>query len=180
MLKRFFLFAALAALGLLTAGPAQAQAQGLSLAQLLALSRSATPDSARSFPALAHRLPGAEWRYRGPVGGTRDFYWTSFDPDAGAAELPDVWLSLRPSQRTHDVVFKTTVPGYEHQLRRDVAQHQLKAERLSCPDCEAVRYRGTGFVLTLYSRKKPDKYPFVAVLRLLPAPGTSAARAAAP
>ena len=173
MLKKFFLSGLLAALGLLAAGPAGAQC--LSLAQLLALSRTATPDSARSFPALARRLPGAEWRYRGPVAGTRDFYWTSFDPEADAAELPDVWLSLRPSQRTHDVVFKTTVPGYEHQLRRDVAQRRLKAERMTCLDGEALRYRGPGFVLTLYSRKKPDKYPFVAVLRLAAAPVAAAA-----
>ncbi len=174
MLKRFFLSATLAALGLLTAGSVRAQC--LSLSQLLALSRRATPDSARRFPALAARLlPGAEWRYRGPVAGTRDFYWTTFDAEADATEVPDAWLSLRPSQRTHDVVFKTNVPGCEHQLRRDLTQRQLKAERVFCRDCEAVRYRGPDFALTLYSHKKQGNYPFVAVLRLLVAPGTPAA-----
>ena len=175
-------FAAASAGLLLLLGP-PAQAQCLPLTQLLVLAHQSAAvtqmvvTGAAPHSLLQRILPADEWAYQGPVGSTRDYYWTNLEPGARAGQRPTSWLSLRPAQATHDVVLKTTAGGCIRQLRRELEQQQLHPEAVTCLDCEGVRYQAPAYNVTIYSGR-PGDYPFVLVLRQLPAPAAEAQPAA--
>lgn len=156
--------------------PARGQCLPLSL-----LTQATADGQPATVAGIQAQLPAAGWEAHpaGAVAGTS--YWLFAEgPSASAGEkaLP-TRLELRRSNQDldYDVVYKTTRKDCFGALRAELRRAGLKHEPVTCPQCEAERYSGPNYSVTLYSQaanfaagKAP--YPFVVVMH-----GSSAADA---
>jgi hypothetical protein len=116
----------------------------------------------------------SEWTYNGPTATSRETFWTT--PAENGSTIFASRLMLRAQRPGQDVVLKTTQASCVRELRSALKDRKLEAQPVTCPSCEAVRYKGTDFDATIYSKMKGD-YPFVVVIHQVPA-GMVAAPAA--
>ena len=145
---------------LLTAlGVQQTAAQCLPLSSFIDL---AVEAGGATPPAVVSQvLANTQWQYNGPVGNTKELYWTS---TAAAGETPEFRLSLRPVLQRYDVVLKTTVASCVKQLRNELTSRKLKPEPITCPNCEGQRFTlPDGNTISFYSNMK-GTYPLVIVI----------------
>jgi hypothetical protein len=140
-------------------GAQQAAAQCLPLASFSTL---AVETGGATPPAIVDQiLARSEWQYKGPVGNTKEIYWTSA---AAEGETPEFRLSLRPVLQRYDVVLKTSVASCVKQLRNELTSRKLKPEPITCPDCEGQRFTlPEGGTVSFYSNMK-GAYPLVVVI----------------
>lgn len=138
--------------------PATVRAQCLALADLLAIGAEPT---ALSAPPVVTRHLSFEWVYNGPSASSREVFWAFPTPGEGA--LPASRLLVRAQRPGQDVVLKTTQVACVRQLRSELKSRKLEAQPVTCPGCEAVRFKGPDFEATFYSQMKGD-YPYVVVV----------------
>lgn len=153
----------------------QAAAQCLPLASFSILTEA--PIGGNTPPAVASQvLAFSEWQFKGPVGNTKELYWTSA---VAAGETPEFRLSLRPVLQRYDVVLKTTVNSCVKQLRSELTSRKIKPEPITCPDCEGQRFTlPEGGTVSFYSNMK-GAYPLVVVIHPAETPAASDASKAA-
>lgn len=122
---------------------------------------------------LGSGLPTSEWElHQPPVGPV---YW-AFIASATTPATPDTRLELRRSnqQTQYDVVYKTARKTCIGDLRADLRRAKLKAEPVTCVQCEGERFIGPTYTVTLYNQQKnfdqgKAPYPFVVVVHALAA-----------
>lgn len=169
-------FSFLALLGGLAWSSQAAHAQCLPLQLLttgLASGQPLTPQ------VLSASLPASEWQLHKPPTGAA--YWAfSGEAEAGAPPAaPDTRLELRrTNQQTQpDLVYKTPRKACFNDLRAELRRAKLKAEPVTCVQCEAERFTAPTYTVTLFNQQESfgqgkAPYPFVVVVHPL-AGGTS-------
>lgn len=156
--------------GLLSYWPARSQCLPLQiLTQDLATGR-LTPQ------LMASALPDSEWEKHQPPTGT--VYWVFNAPAEPAATpaTPDTRVELRRSnkQAQYDVVYKTPRKACFNDLRAELRRTKLKAEPVTCVQCEAERFTAADYTVTIYNQQENFEqgkapYPFVVVVHSLAA-----------
>lgn len=152
-----------------------AQAQCVALSDLLAIGADPTA-LVSSKVGTDHLTP--EWTYSAATGTIREASW-AFTPAGEAA--PTARMLVRPQRPGQDVLLKTSQASCVRDLRSELKARKLTAQPVTCPNCEAVRYQGPDFDVTLYSQMKGE-FPFVVVVHQVPAgmPPAAAAGSKAP
>jgi len=169
-LRRFSFLAAFG--GLAWSSPA-VHAQCLPLQLLttgLATGQQLTPQM------LSASLPTSEWEmHKPPTGATYWAYSGAAEPSA-TTTTPDTRLELRrTNQQTQaDVVYKTPRKECFNDLRADLRRAKLKAEPVTCVQCEAERFTAPTYTVTLFNQQESFSqgkvpYPFVVVVHALTA-----------
>ena len=169
-------FSLLALLGGL-AGSQAAHAQCLPLQLLtsgLAEGQPLTPQT------LGASLPASEWQLHKPPTGAA--YWAfSGGADASATTTPETRLELRRTnqQAQADVVYKTPRKECFNDLRAELRRAKLKAEPVTCVQCEAERFTAATYTVTVFNQQESFSqgkapYPFVVVVHPLGETGSSA------
>ena len=161
--------------GLLSYWPARSQCLPLqTLTQDLAAGR-LTPQ------VMASALPDSEWEKHQPPTGA--VYWVFSAPaePATTPATPDTRVELRRSnqQAQYDVVYKTARKACFNDLRAELRHAKLKAEPVTCVQCEAERFTAPDYTVTIYNQQEnfnqsKAPYPFVVVVHSL-APGLAPA-----
>lgn len=149
-----------------------ARAQCVALSDLLAIGADPTAQSSGKV-VTDHVSP--EWTFVGATPTVKEASW-AFTP-AGAT-APTARLLVRPQRPGQDVLLKTTQGNCVRDLRSELKARKLNAQPVTCPNCEAVRYQGPDFDVTLYSMMKGE-FPFVVVVHQVPAGMPPAATAGA-
>ncbi|MCC3152504.1 hypothetical protein Q3A66_05525 [Hymenobacter sp. BT770] len=169
------LFILLILLALQAVVPASLRAQCIGFADLLTIGAEPT---ALTSPQVVTQHLTSEWSYTAPTASSREAFWTL--PAQNGAAVAACRLMLRAQRPGQDVVFKTVQASCVRELRSELKSRKLVAEPVTCPSCEAVRYKGPDFEATIYSQMKGD-YPFVVVVHQVPAllPGPAAKGAGA-
>jgi hypothetical protein len=178
-LRRFSFLAILS--GLAWTSPA-AHAQCLPLQLLttgLATGQQLTPEM------LSASLPASEWEmHKPPTGAT---YWAyKGAAEASATPTPsDTRLELRRTnqQTQFDVVYKTPRKECFNDLRADLRRAKLKAEPVTCVQCEAERFTAPTYTVTIFNQQESFSqgkapYPFVVVVHSLTGAGSGPVPAA--
>jgi hypothetical protein len=119
---------------------------------------------------LSASLPASEWEmHKPPTGAT---YWTY--GGAAAPATPDTRLELRRTnqQTQFDVVYKTPRKECFNDLRADLRRAKLKAEPVTCMQCEAERFTAPTYTVTIFNQQESFNqgkapYPFVVVVHSL-------------
>lgn len=137
------------------------RAQCIVLTDLLAIG--AEPVALTSPKVVTRHLP-SEWTYEGSTATVREAGWT-FVPEGATAPLAR--LQLRTQRPGQDVVLKTAQASCVRDLRGELKSRKLTAQPVTCPGCEAARYQGPNFEVTIYSQMKGD-FPFVIVVHQVP------------
>lgn len=123
---------------------------------------------------ISASLPASEWEMHKPPTGA--VYWTYMgSAEAGAEPAgPDTRVELRRSnqQTQYDVVFKTARKGCLSDLRAELRRAKLKAEPVTCVQCQAERFTAAGYTVTIYNQQESfgqgkAPYPFVLVVHSL-------------
>jgi hypothetical protein len=161
-------FSFLVIIGGLACASHAAQAQCLPLQLLttgLADGQQLTPQM------LSASLPASEWEmHKPPTGAT---YW-AYSGAAEASPTPDTRLELRRTnqQTQFDVVYKTPRKACFNDLRADLRRAKLKAESVTCVQCEAERFTAPTYTVTIFNQQESfgqgkAPYPFVVVVHSL-------------
>jgi hypothetical protein len=171
-------FSCLALLGGLAWNSPAVHAQCLPLQLLtagLATGQPLTPQ------ALSASLPASEWQLHKPPSGAA--YW-AFSGEA-AAGAPDTRLELRHTnqQAQPDVVYKTPRKECFNDLRAELRRAKLKAEPVTCVQCEAERFTAPTYTVTIFNQQESfgqgkAPYPFVVVVHPLAGAASSPVPAA--
>ena len=151
----------LAFLGSQLAFAAAARAQCVALNDLLAIG--ADPTAQVSGKVGTDHL-SFEWSYVAATPTAKETSWT-FTPSGALA--PTAHLVVRPQRPGQDVLLKTTQASCVRELRAELKARKLTPQPVTCPSCEAVRYQGPDFDVTLYSQMKGE-FPFVVVVHQVP------------
>lgn len=112
-----------------------------------------------------HQTPTAQyWQYVAPI--------TSDAPAGAETRLELHRVNQQPQP---DVVYKTATKACLIELRSELRHAKLKSEAVTCLECEAERFTGEGFVVTLYNQQAlfeqhKASHPFVLVLHSTAAP----------
>jgi hypothetical protein len=171
MTKSLPRFSFLALLGGLAWSSPAAHAQCLPLQLLttgLASGQPLTPQ------VLGASLPASEWQLHKPATGAA--YWAfSGETEASATPTPpDTRLELRrTNQQTQpDVVYKTPRKECFNDLRAELRRAKLKAEPVTCVQCEAERFTAPTYTVTIFNQQESFNqgkapYPFVVVVHPL-------------
>ncbi|MDJ0364125.1 hypothetical protein QMK33_03100 [Hymenobacter sp. H14-R3] len=123
---------------------------------------------------LGASLPTSEWELHQPPTGA--VYWAFSAPaNPGATPAaPDTRLELRRSnqQAQFDVVYKTPRKACVSELRSELRRAKLKAEPVTCLQCEGERFTAPTYTVTIYSQQEnfnqgKAPYPFVVVVHSL-------------
>ncbi len=138
-----------------------ARAQCISLTDLLAIG--AEPTALTSPKVVTDRLT-FEWTYAGSTATVKEASWSFV---ASGSTTPSARLQMRAQRPGQDVVLKTTQASCVRDLRSELKSRKLTAQPVTCPSCEAVRYQGPDFDVTLYSQMKGE-FPFVVVVHQVP------------
>jgi hypothetical protein len=156
--------------GLAWSSPA-AHAQCLPLQSLtngLASGQPLTPQ------VLSASLPTSEWQLHKPPTGAA--YWTYIGVAVASVTPapPDTRLELRRTnqQAQPDVVYKTPRKECFNELRADLRRAKLKAEPVTCVQCEAERFTAPTYTVTIFNQQESfgqgkAPYPFVVVVHPL-------------
>jgi len=132
--------------------------------------------------ALGASLPTSEWELHQPPTGT--VYWAFVAPAEPSATptTPATRLELRRSnqQTQYDVVYKTARKNCLSELRTELRRAKLKAEPVTCLQCEGERYTAPTYTVTMYNQQEnfaqgKAPYPFVVVVHSLAAGAAPAA-----
>ncbi|RZK25804.1 MAG: hypothetical protein EOO63_15540 [Hymenobacter sp.] len=122
---------------------------------------------------LGASLPASEWEmHKPPTGAT---YWLFRGSETGRAlTTPDTRLELRRSnqQTQYDVVLKTPRKECFNDLRAALRRDKLKAEPVTCVQCEAERFTTPTYTVTTFNQQESFSqgkvpYPFVVVVHPL-------------
>lgn len=175
----------LAVLGGLAWYSPSARAQCLPLRLLTAgLAQGQAP----TIQTVSASLPASEWQMHKTDTGAA--YW-SFTGETANADAPETQLELRrPAQQTQfDLVYKTSRRGcftdMLGDLRADLQRAQVKAEAVTCIQCEAGRYTAPTYTVTIFDQQEnfsrgKSPYPYVIVVHPLiggaPAPAAGPAQ----
>jgi len=125
---------------------------------------------------MATALPDSEWEKHQPPTGT--VYWAFMAPaePATTPATPDTRVELRRSnqQTQYDVLYKTGRKTCFNDLRAELRHAKLKAEPVTCVQCEAERFTAPTYTVTIYNQQEnftqgKAPYPFVVVVHPLTA-----------
>lgn len=123
---------------------------------------------------LSASLPASEWEMHKPPTGSVYWTYTSTPEAAAQSGTPDTRVELRRSnqQTQYDVVFKTAHKGCLSDLRAELRRAKLKAEPVTCVQCQAERFSAPGYTVTIYNQQESFSqgkapYPFVLVVHSL-------------
>ncbi|GAA4041784.1 hypothetical protein GCM10022409_29750 [Hymenobacter glaciei] len=105
-----------------------------------------------------------EWAYMASAPTAKEASWT-YTPSG--TSTPTARLVVRPQRPGQDVVLKTAQASCVRDLRSELKSRKLTPQPVTCPSCEAVRYQGADFDVTLYSMMKGE-FPFVVVVHQVP------------
>ena len=143
-----------------------------------------TQDVAEGHPSpdrMRAQLPASEWELHQPTAGG-SAYWLYVPAQTADGPAPPKLLTRLELRRTNqdalfDVVYKTTLKPCFQQLRAELRRLHLKAEPVTCQQCEAERFTAPTYVVTLYNQQAgfaAGKAPYPFVLVVHPAGATSA------
>ncbi|GAB3634838.1 hypothetical protein GCM10027422_04280 [Hymenobacter arcticus] len=122
---------------------------------------------------LSASLPASEWEmHKPPTGAT---YWSFKGGETSPTPAtPDTRLELRRSnqQTQFDVVLKTPRKECFNSLRAELRRAKLKAEPVTCVQCEAERFTAATYTVTVFNQQESfgqgkAPYPFVVVVHAL-------------
>jgi len=131
---------------------------------------------------LGAGLPTSEWELHQPPTGTVYWAFIGLAAPSTAPTTPDTRLELRRSnqQAQYDVVYKTARKNCLSDLRAELRRAKLKAEPVTCLQCEGERYTSPTYTVTMYNQQANFQqgkapYPFVVVVHSLAAGAAPAA-----
>ena len=169
-MRALLIFAGLTIAAALATPSAHAQCVGLN--ELLAIG--ADPTALASGKVVSDHL-SFEWTYVAPTATAKEGLW-AFMPSGSST--PTAQLVVRPQRPGQDVLLKTAQANCVRELRGELKSRKLTPQPVTCPSCEAVRYQGPDYDVTLYSQMKGE-FPFVVVVHQVPAAAPPAANAKA-
>lgn len=164
-LRRFSFF-------LLLSGLAWSQAAHAQCLPLQVLTTGLAEGQPLTPQLLTASLPTSEWEmHKPPTGAT---YWAFKDEASPTPATPDTRLELRRTnqQTQFDVVYKTPRKECFNDLRADLRRAKLKAEPVTCVQCEAERFTAPTYTVTIFNQQESfgqgkAPYPFVVVVHSL-------------
>jgi hypothetical protein len=137
-------------------------------------------DGHLSPPNLAPYLPSSEWQFHQPATGTAYWSFIGIETNVSAPSTPETRVELRRSnqQDQYDVVYKTTRKNCFNDLRAELRRTKLKAEPVTCLQCEGERFTGMNYTVTTYNQQVgfaqgKTPYPYVLVIHPVVSPSVS-------
>lgn len=137
-------------------------------------------DGHLSPPNLAPYLPSSEWQFHQPTTGATYWSFIGIEPNAASPNAPETRVELRRNnqQDQYDIVYKTTRKNCFNDLRAELRRAKLKAEPVTCPQCEGERFTAMNYTVTTYNQQEgfaqgKMPYPYVLVIHPVVSPSVS-------
>lgn len=157
---------------LLTAGLLPARGQEITLPQLLRLRELPLTLAPTEVQAMLVREHLGDWAPR-PAAPGEPRTWVWWPPQAGAGQLPQARLRLRPSHGGYEVELSVRRGEALSRLRNEAERLNLVSQPLPCPGCLGERFADGQGTLD-FLQGQPEPFPFHVIVQ------ASGSRAAPP